>query len=1026
MKKIAFRDDVNAVTTLRVPRFAAAMFAAVLLFTAAGVERIYTGTDGKWNAAANWSPSGVPEAGDVAKFNSSATITDDFALPTGNRVELDVASGQTLSLDGDISGAGGLKMIGAGTVLLNGDNSYAGGVYWSNGVMKVCTDTALGTGQLLLRRKPSANNWSTTQWVHFVGNRTIANDVSYGITRDYSPTLYFEDGTHVMNGNFSCASGNTYVRVMSGGKVTFNGTLTGMNYFSFAPQANAEIIYTNSITCSCFYPSGGSQSTAIVRVRGSITPSSHYEPNGTVNIIFEGPANQLTAAPRRLVLNKSTTFDVNGHAAKFTSLRGSEAGAILRSTTPATVTITQQEDASVPLWAGKAQGSVSLVVDGGTSGAKKQLNLSGAHTTTGDLVVTNRGAVAFTNAATWAGSKVRIAAGGTLEVRRSTVFSNEDLVVDMLDVDGRNAVFKSFEGAETTVKELWINGVKKSPGIYGSSLSIAPVANQDNDHFLGAGCVIVPDAGAVLDGTWTGAGDGVTFSAPDNWEGGVPVSTAGLGVLTIAGGSRISIPDGALFAGIVFAPSAAMPSFTFEDGGSFGVGVSGITLAHFGDVPLVVTNNADFFPFSTQTWSMPTNTAWVQNGDVNSRAVYDISKTGEGPLELNGGGDFFGAWRFKNGRIHPTNPRAFGTSAATAYFTNPDYTMQLYLTGVALDAKVSFNGADAPWHSNAEVMARMWKPFIAETGSTNTFNSKFTVSGGNFRPMFRERSRTVFAEGFSEGTYYWPNSLGDNASVAYMKTSRLGYNVFMAGSNRFTIEFHAPSNTWYNYATSYSTFSGRLTVKLFCEHAFSRSSITAGSGDPTFVVVGQNGYAPTFDMNGHDQEVQSMWGKDISKWTPCMITSDSPATWRVYQSEDVTLNGLVIAGAAGFSKAGAAKLTVAAPASTTTGALEVVEGELSLGSAASFASVGEVRLLGGTLSMPSANLNTAATLWVSGGKISLPAGVSQKVAVLWVYDSAADKWVKHLGRTYRTGDCAWVEGGGEVVVTGGGTTLIFK
>jgi autotransporter-associated beta strand protein len=179
-------------------------------------------------------------------------------------------------------------------------------------------------------------------------------------------------------------------------------------------------------------------------------------------------------------------------------------------------------------------------------------------------------------------------------------------------------------------------------------------------------------------------------------------------------------------------------------------------------------------------------------------------------------------------------------------------------------------------------------------------------------------------------------------------------------------------------------------------------------------------------MNGHDQEVQSMWGKDISKWTPCMITSDSPATWRVYQSEDVTLNGLVIAGAAGFSKAGAAKLTVAAPASTTTGALEVVEGELSLGSAASFASVGEVKLLGGTLSMPSANLNTAATLWVSGGKISLPAGVSQKVAELREYDSVSGKWIKHLGRVYTTADCAWVEGGGEVVVTGGGTTLIFR
>ena len=82
------------------------------------------GASGVWNSNANWSPSGVPNAGDVALFPVAADITDDIALGEGTLIITnDVAD---LHLRGVISGAGGISIGGAGETYLYSSNTFEG------------------------------------------------------------------------------------------------------------------------------------------------------------------------------------------------------------------------------------------------------------------------------------------------------------------------------------------------------------------------------------------------------------------------------------------------------------------------------------------------------------------------------------------------------------------------------------------------------------------------------------------------------------------------------------------------------------------------------------------------------------------------------------------------------------------------------------------------------------------------------------------------------------------------------------
>ncbi len=98
-------------------------FAAVM-FSVAAVERTYVGTNRRWNVADNWNPSGIPEAGDTAKFTTSISISESIALPAGVMTIHNTVD--TLTLNGVISGEGAVLVHQGKALALGSNNTFTG------------------------------------------------------------------------------------------------------------------------------------------------------------------------------------------------------------------------------------------------------------------------------------------------------------------------------------------------------------------------------------------------------------------------------------------------------------------------------------------------------------------------------------------------------------------------------------------------------------------------------------------------------------------------------------------------------------------------------------------------------------------------------------------------------------------------------------------------------------------------------------------------------------------------------------
>ncbi|KCV52121.1 autotransporter outer membrane beta-barrel domain-containing protein [Bordetella bronchiseptica] len=120
--------------------------------------------------------------------NASLASLDSFstaraATLTGNAT-FDTAVGTTLGWTGDIGGAGALVKTGAGTLVLGGDNQYAGGTTVDAGAVQVSRDANLGAaaGAVTLNnaRLASTGTFSTSRTATLTGNGTF--DTATGTT----------------------------------------------------------------------------------------------------------------------------------------------------------------------------------------------------------------------------------------------------------------------------------------------------------------------------------------------------------------------------------------------------------------------------------------------------------------------------------------------------------------------------------------------------------------------------------------------------------------------------------------------------------------------------------------------------------------------------------------------------------------------------------------------------------------------------------------------------------------------------
>src|SRR5208282_5362453 len=97
-------------------------------------------------------------------------------------VQVDVAQGETLDLSGPVSGAGSLTQgTEPGTLILGGDNNYAGGTTIGAGTLQLGNTDALGNGPLTVNGGAvDLNGFSPAIGPLSGAGGTITNDAGSG------------------------------------------------------------------------------------------------------------------------------------------------------------------------------------------------------------------------------------------------------------------------------------------------------------------------------------------------------------------------------------------------------------------------------------------------------------------------------------------------------------------------------------------------------------------------------------------------------------------------------------------------------------------------------------------------------------------------------------------------------------------------------------------------------------------------------------------------------------------------------
>lgn len=156
----------------------------------------------------------------------SGPITDAFTSA------INVTAG-TLTMSGQISGAGGLTKSGAGTLVLPGANSYTGVTTVSAGILDVQTPAALG------------NN--TTVTVAAAGLLQIDGDgLDFSKILNLSGTLASINGNNIWSGKISALAAASTVNVGTGNSLTLRGIISGAGGLTVNKSGSGTLILTNA------------------------------------------------------------------------------------------------------------------------------------------------------------------------------------------------------------------------------------------------------------------------------------------------------------------------------------------------------------------------------------------------------------------------------------------------------------------------------------------------------------------------------------------------------------------------------------------------------------------------------------------------------------------------------------------------------------------------------------------------------------------------------------------------------------
>lgn len=407
---------------------------------------------------------------------SEIDASDGIEIASGVTLELDIASGQTLSIAKPIAGAGNVTKWGSGNLELRAANTFDGiftiggdgFVYaFSNGAF----GSTVGNTVIYEYKYDHGQDLRGSDW-KVPGARVVL----WGITTSENFSIINQDrsGMFIAQANTTnhlygavAVSGNQpTVYAYANSKLYFHGGLSG-TMFRPATKTGAEIIIDTEPMAATFWNAMESGGWLVFNVAGNTCSSYTYQQMKTwVDWAFDGNSFNVTQNDAN-----GLKLDLCGHPQRIVSINngktsGTSTGQwITSSTGRAYLHVAPTADGTSTI---QVKGAAGLFKEGG-----KTMTTYAAHTSTGDIAVTN-GTLAFATGASWAAAAtVTVFGTGRLELVDATQVGSPDLLL------ADTGVLSIPDNATFTANTLTLDGVKMRKGTYAASAL--------NSHLAGTG-----------------------------------------------------------------------------------------------------------------------------------------------------------------------------------------------------------------------------------------------------------------------------------------------------------------------------------------------------------------------------------------------------------------------------------------------------------------------------------------------------------------------------------------------------------
>jgi fibronectin-binding autotransporter adhesin len=589
--------------------------------------------------------NGVTFAGGILSTTATISTARGMTLNSGGGT-FNVAASMTLTASSAIGGTGGLTKIGAGTLLLSGANSYAGGTTINAGTLGLGTSNVLADG----------------------GAVTLADVASAALdVNGNTETIGALSGGGASGGNIMLGAGaltvsqttNTvYAGIISGspGSLTKSGsgalTLTGVNTYSGGTTisagtltlgASAVLADSGAVTVAGGTLALGTFSDTVAAITltsgsitgtgGVLTGSSYAVESGTVSAILGGSAALTKSTINTVTLSAANTYSggttINGGALVVSAdnnLGGSSGGLTFGGgTLNATTSFSTARAATLNSSGGTfdVNSGMTLSASGvisGTGGLTKSgtgtLTLSGVNTYTGGTTV-SAGTLALGANDVLANSGAVNVNGGILDVntRTDTVGA---VTLTSGAISGTGGVLTGLSyGVESGSISAILSGSAALTKSNVGTVTLSAANTYSGGTTINGGTLIVTNASAL--GT---ASPVATVNAATLQIGGVTLS----GNITLNNGAKLT--GGGRFPAITVASGAAVTL----DGSAGSVDVGPLS----GGAGATVTVTGNFFGVDLAT-PCSYSGDWNINGDLSVTGAVTVLGSQTNSVTLTSG-----------------------------------------------------------------------------------------------------------------------------------------------------------------------------------------------------------------------------------------------------------------------------------------------------------------------------------------------------------------------------------------------------